>query len=179
MGLGVDIVEIERMRCALERTPHLASRIFSASECDYCNARALPEAHYALRFAAKEAVVKALGTGFTGGIKLTDIEVVLDAHGRPSVALYGRAKEVADELGVTSVQLSLSRTAQSAVASVAAITPDMKPKAPAKPDPKEELMRAFKEARALLNADDVAGAVEQMKLELDDDSLVASDTASE
>ena len=65
-GLGVDIVEIDRMRAALERRPRMKERLFSAEERRYCDKRTQPEVHYALRFAAKEAVLKALGTGFAG-----------------------------------------------------------------------------------------------------------------
>ena len=65
-GLGVDIVEIDRMRAALERTPRLKERLFSAEERAYCDKRSRPEVHYALRFAAKEAVLKALGHRLLG-----------------------------------------------------------------------------------------------------------------
>ena len=75
VGLGVDIVEIERMRRILERTPSFARKVFSEAERAYCDGKAQPEVHYATRFAAKEAVVKALGTGFSEGIGVRDIEV--------------------------------------------------------------------------------------------------------
>ncbi len=67
VGLGVDIVEIARMKKILERTPSFARKVFSCEECCYCEDTAMPEVHFATRFAAKEAVVKALGTGFTRG----------------------------------------------------------------------------------------------------------------
>src|SRR5512137_2890457 len=106
-GLGVDIVEIERMRVALERRPRLKERLFSAEERAYCDKRGRPEVHYALRFAAKEAVLKALGTGFTG-MKFTDVEVSREMSGRPVPRLSGRAAERAAELGIVEMHLSLS-----------------------------------------------------------------------
>ena len=68
VGLGVDIVEIARMRRILERTPSFREKVFSEEERSYCESTANPEVHYATRFAAKEAVLKALGTGFSRGI---------------------------------------------------------------------------------------------------------------
>ena len=100
VGLGVDIVEIARMKKILERTPSFARKVFSCEECCYCEDTAAPEVHFATRFAAKEAVVKALGTGFTRGIGVRDIEVKRSSKGRPYVVLSGRAKQVAKELGV-------------------------------------------------------------------------------
>ena len=100
VSLGVDIVEIERMRAILKRSPAFARRAFSEEEQAYCNATAAPEFHYATRFAAKEAVVKALGTGFSSGIGIKDIEVSLDSKGKPRVVLHGRAKEIFEEKNI-------------------------------------------------------------------------------
>ena len=94
-GLGVDIVEIDRMRRALERRPQLKHRLFSRDEQTYCEERGRPEVHYALRFAAKEAVLKALGTGFSG-MRFTDVEVVREPSGKPVPRLSGRAAEFAE-----------------------------------------------------------------------------------
>ena len=149
-GLGVDIVEIERMREALERRPRLKERLFSAEEQRYCEKRSKPEVHYALRFAAKEAVLKALGTGFSG-MRFTDVEVVRENSGRPVPRLSGRAAERAAELGVVEMHLSLSFTHTTAVASAVAITQDSRPRKDEKLDPKAELAARFKEARALLD----------------------------
>ncbi len=150
-GLGVDIVEIERMRRALERRPRLRERVFSEAERAYCEARKKPEIHYAMRFAAKEAVLKALGTGFTG-MRFTDVEVVRDERGRPRPHLTGRAAEVAAERGIVEMHLSLSFTHSTAVASAVAITEECRPHAPeVAPDPRAELAASFKEARALLD----------------------------
>src|SRR5450756_1685341 len=97
------------MAAVLSRRPRLKERLFSAEERAYCDKRNRPEVHYALRFAAKEAVLKALGTGFSG-MKFTDVGVSRDAAGRPVPRLSGRAAEIADEIGVVEVHLSLSYT---------------------------------------------------------------------
>ncbi|WP_418931533.1 holo-ACP synthase [Gordonibacter pamelaeae] len=151
VGLGVDIVEIARVRRILERTPSFRERVFSEEERAYCDAAANPEVHYATRFAAKEAVVKALGTGFTRGIGVRDIEVRRNAKGRPYVVLSGRAKEVAAEQGVRELPLSLSFTHTDAVACAMAITEDSLRAAEKRVDPMEELSRQFKEARSMLD----------------------------
>lgn len=148
-GLGVDIVEIDRMKEALRRHPRLRERVFSAEERAYCDRRNRPEVHYALRFAAKEAVLKALGTGFAG-MSFKDVEVVRDAGGRPSPRLKGRAAEVASELGVVEMHLSLSYTHSTAVASAVAITADHVPDV-ADPDPARQRAQVFKEMRSIVD----------------------------
>ena len=142
VGLGVDIVEIARMRRILERTPRFRERVFSEDERAYCDATANPETHYATRFAAKER----------------DIEVRRNAKGRPVVALHGRAREVARELGVRELPVSLSFTHTEAVACAMAITEDSVRAAEKRVDPMEELSRQFKEARALLDEMDAPRA---------------------
>ena len=122
VGLGVDIVEIERMRKILKRSPAFARKVFSCEECCYCDATSQPEVHYATRFAAKEAVLKALGTGFSEGIGVRDVEVRRTSKGRPYAVLSGRAKQVAQSLGVRELPLSLSFTHTDAVACAMAIT---------------------------------------------------------
>ena len=150
-GLGIDIVEIERMRRILERTPSFAVRVFSPDERAYCDAKANAAAHYATRFAAKEAVMKALGTGFRDGVSVRDIEVVRDKLGKPSAVLSGRAAELAAELGVRSLSISLSYTHSEAVACAMAITESSLRAAEERKDPMEELTKAFKEARGMLD----------------------------
>jgi holo-[acyl-carrier protein] synthase len=149
-GLGVDIVEIDRMKAALERRPRMKERLFSADERAYCEKRSRPEIHYALRFAAKEAVLKALGSGFSG-VRFTDVEVVREANGRPVPRLSGRAAQFAEQLGVVEMHLSLSFTHTTAVASAVAITLDARPRKDETPDPKALLAASFKEARSLLD----------------------------
>lgn len=156
VGLGVDIVEIERMRKILKRSPAFARKVFSCEECCYCDATAQPEVHYATRFAAKEAVLKALGTGFSEGIGVRDVEVRRTAKGRPYAVLSGRAKQVAQALGVRELPLSLSFTHTDAVACAMAITEGSVRAQQQRRDPMEELARQFKEARTMLDELDAA-----------------------
>lgn len=151
VGLGVDIVEIERMKAIIERTPSFTERVFSPEERAYCEGTASPATHYALRFAAKEAVVKALGTGFSEGIWVHDIEVERASNGRPSVKLRGRALEVAEEQGVRSLALSLSFTRNDAVACAMAVTEASARASEKRKDPMEELAKQFKETRKMLD----------------------------
>lgn len=150
-GLGVDIVEIARMREALARRPRMKERLFSDEEREYCESRNKPEIHYAMRFAAKEAVLKALGTGFSG-MGFRDVEVMRDERGRPVPRLSGRAAEVAEAAGVVEVHLSLSFTHENAVASAVAITEQMRPRLEEVPEtPQQRLAASFKDARSLLD----------------------------
>ncbi len=112
-GIGIDLLEIDRLERALERYPRLAERVFTAAEREYAAARARPGRHLAARFAAKEAVVKALG--LSGGFGLREIEVV--AGEPPTVSLSGRAAEAAggDRIDVS---LTHSRGFAAAVAIV-------------------------------------------------------------
>ena len=151
VSLGVDIVEIERMRAILKRSPAFARKGFSEDEQAYCNATAAPEFHYATRFAAKEAVLKALGTGFSQGIGVRDVEVVLDAKGKPRVKLHGRARILAQEKRIEEIPLSLSYTHKEAVACAMALTEQAHAVREQKVHPAEELTRQFKEARSLLD----------------------------
>ena len=151
VGLGMDIVEIERMRNVLARRPRFAEQVFSPAERAYCEKKSNPATHYALRFAAKEAVVKALGTGFSEGIWVHDIEVERAKNGKPSVKLSGRALEVADELGVRDLSLSMSYTHTDAVACAMAVTDSAVRASEKRKDPMEELARQFKETRKMLD----------------------------
>lgn len=149
VGLGVDMVEIDRMAAALERHPRMKERCFSAEERKYCDSRNRPVVHYALRFAAKEAVLKALGTGFSG-MAFTDVEVVRDPRGRPTPRLSGRAAAVAAELGVAEIMLSLSFTHSNAVASAVAMSAE-EPAEAGEPTQADQLRASFKDARAILD----------------------------
>jgi holo-[acyl-carrier protein] synthase len=110
-GLGIDLLEIDRLERALERHPRLAARVFSEAEREYAAARARPGRHLAARFAAKEAVMKALG--LRGGFGLGEVEVV--AGEPPAVRLSGRAAEAGEGLDVK-VSLTHSRDFAAAVA---------------------------------------------------------------
>jgi holo-[acyl-carrier protein] synthase len=113
MGVGVDLLEIERLERALERRPRLAARVFSEGELAYARQRARPARHLAARFAAKEAVVKALG--LNGALGLGEIEI--EPGEPPRVSLSGRAAEAARAQGVElSVSLTHSRETAAAVA---------------------------------------------------------------
>lgn len=151
VGLGVDIVEIEKMRSILQRTPSFASRVFSIEEQIYCDSRSNPAAHYAVRFAAKEAVVKALGTGFTESIGVQDIEIERAKNGRPLVKLSGAARQVAEREGILEISLSMSYTKTDAVACAMALTKAAVRAAEKRKDPMEELARQFKETRKILD----------------------------
>ncbi len=151
VGLGVDIVEIERMARIIKRSPAFTEKVYSAAERAYCDGHAHPEVHYATRFAAKEAVLKALGTGFSEGIGWLDVEVRRTSKGRPYVVLTGRAREVARERGVREIPISLSYTHNDAVACAMAITDDAVAAQERRRDPMEELTRQFKEARTMLD----------------------------
>ncbi|MDO4182851.1 MAG: holo-ACP synthase [Coriobacteriia bacterium] len=158
VGLGLDVVEIQRMKRILQRTPSFARRVFSPEEQAYCESKAVPAAHFATRFAAKEAVLKALGTGFADGISVRDVEVRRTPAGKPYVVLSGRAKEVAASLGVRELPISLSYTHDEAVACAMAITQESEKHKAKRLDPMAELTAQFKDARALL---DDLGAPEQ------------------
>ena len=115
LRVGVDIIEIDRITQAIERWgERFLHRIYTTGELDYCRGRA-PQ--LAARFAAKEAVMKALGTGLRG-VDWRDIEVVRCRSGRPFIQLQGRAFKVAEQLAVSQVALSLSHSREYAVASV-------------------------------------------------------------
>ncbi|MEL6741318.1 MAG: holo-ACP synthase [Planctomycetota bacterium] len=121
IGHGIDIVDVARVAQIVERHgAHLTERVFTQAELDYARRGKRTMEHLAGRFAAKEAVLKALGTGWTKGIGWTDVEVVLEPSGRPTAALHGRAAEIASDLGITAWSLSLSHTDTSAVASAIA-----------------------------------------------------------
>lgn len=142
-GLGVDIIEIDRMKRALDRSPHFKERVFSEGERSYCDAKVRPEVHYALRFAAKEAVLKALGTGFGQGVNVTDVEVTNNRYGKPEVILTGGALDIAHSQGVKEMHLSLSYTHDVGVANAVAITEDVQPVIDETKDPQAELAAAF------------------------------------
>lgn len=109
IGIGVDLVEVDRMRSALTRTPTLADRLFTPGERAYAEQARDPAARFAVRFAAKEAVMKALGVGL-GAFDWHDVEVVRADSGAPSLVVTGRAAALADAAGVTDWLITLSHT---------------------------------------------------------------------
>jgi holo-[acyl-carrier protein] synthase len=119
VGSGVDLVEIERIQRAMDRYgARFLDRVYLQAEQAYCMRKRRSSESFAARFAAKEAAAKALGTGISYGVHWLEIEVVREPSGRPSLCFYGRAAEVAGRLGVVRSTLSLTHTAQVAMASV-------------------------------------------------------------
>jgi holo-[acyl-carrier protein] synthase len=119
VGTGVDLCEVGRMRQAIERHGRrIVNRVFTEREIAYSEPRANRYERYAARFAAKEAGMKALGTGWRGGLGWRDLEVTNLASGRPTLKFYGKAAAIAEKLGVRNVSLSLTHTAEMAMAMV-------------------------------------------------------------
>jgi len=108
LGLGADVVRVSRMKAALDRHPRLKDRLFTPAEQAACFAAADPDPKCAGRFAAKEAFLKALGTGWAEGIAWTDVEVTGGGSSPPALALHGRAAELLAARGASAVHLSLS-----------------------------------------------------------------------
>ncbi len=116
IGVGTDIVEIERIKSAVERSgSRFLERIFTAGEREYCDSRKDRYSSYAARFAVKEAVLKAMGTGLAG-CSWVDVEVVRNSSGRPEIQLHGAAAEIAGSRGVQAVLISISHDRDRAVA---------------------------------------------------------------
>ena len=119
VGSGIDIAEVPRIRRVIERFgDRFIERIFTEGEIRYCDSKANRVERYAARFAAKEAAMKALGTGWNHGVRWRDCEVVRMPGGRPTMTFHGRAGEFAARLGMKNAALSLSHTAEQAIAQV-------------------------------------------------------------
>jgi holo-[acyl-carrier protein] synthase len=119
LGTGIDLAEVPRIRKSIERYgERFLSRIYTETERAYVERKANKYERYAARFAAKEAGMKALGTGWRGGVIWHDFEVVNLPSGRPTLRLHGVARQYADKLGVRRIQLSLTHTAENGMAFV-------------------------------------------------------------
>jgi holo-[acyl-carrier protein] synthase len=119
VGTGVDLAEVERIRASFDRFgERFRNRIFTELEIAYVERKANKFERYAGRFAAKEAGMKAIGTGWKRGVRWHDFEVVNLPSGRPTLRLHGVASEVADRLGVTSIHLSITHTSELGMAHV-------------------------------------------------------------
>ncbi len=119
IGTGIDICEISRMEALLARrgtTVH--ARLFTPDEVRYCESKARPAQSFAARFAAKEAVMKMLGTGWSAGVRWRDIEVRRGKGGPPSIQLYGEAAQRAERMGIKRVHLSITHSGDLAVVHV-------------------------------------------------------------
>ena len=123
LRVGIDLIEIDRVRRALDRHGDgFRERCFTPAEREYCESKPNPAQHYAGRFAAKEAILKLLGTGWRGKIAWTDIEVTNNSAGRPEVTLSGEVKAIADRMGIKHISISITHTANFAIASAVALT---------------------------------------------------------
>lgn len=119
VGLGTDVVKIQRMERLLERHPERAGqRLFTDGERAYCAGRAWPAECFAARFAAKEALLKALGVGLSAGIPWREIEVLSNRSGNPRLEVFGRALSLLEASGAERIHLSFSHDAGVAVAVV-------------------------------------------------------------
>jgi holo-[acyl-carrier protein] synthase len=119
VAIGIDIIEVARIRAVLLRTPRFRERVFTPAERAYCDGRgAVATQHYAARFAAKEAALKALQTGWRGGISWQDVEVASHDSGAPYLILRGPVRELFSNSGANASHLSLSHTAEHAIAQV-------------------------------------------------------------
>ena len=119
ISVGIDIIEVRRVKAVLRRTPRFVERVFTPRERDYCDRRGVvaPQ-HYAARFAAKEAALKALGTGWSGGIAWQDVEVVSQASGAPALIFHNHARELFQQSGADVAHISISHTSEHAIAQV-------------------------------------------------------------
>lgn len=119
VGSGIDVVEISRIQHAMDRYgERFLNRVYLQSEQSYCKRKRNSAESFAARFAAKEAAAKALGTGISFGVNWLEIEVVRESSGKPTLRFHGRAAQIAGRLGAANSVLSLTHSAQIAVASV-------------------------------------------------------------
>ena len=119
VSIGIDIIEVRRVRDTIARTPRFSERVFTKTERAYCESRgAVAAQHYAARFAAKEAALKALQTGWSNGIAWQDIEVTAKESGAPLIVFHGRALELYEQSGATAAHLSIAHTSEHAIAEV-------------------------------------------------------------
>jgi holo-[acyl-carrier protein] synthase len=116
-GLGIDLIEVERVASSIRKEAGFRELVFSKKEIDYCEGKADKFQHYAARFAAKEAFFKAIGTGWVGGTSFNEVEVSNDDKGKPELVLLGDTKKSMDSWGIIKISLSLShlKTVASAV----------------------------------------------------------------
>jgi holo-[acyl-carrier protein] synthase len=119
VGMGIDVAEVKRIQAVMEsQKERFLRRVYTQEEIAYCEQFKNKFERYAGRFAAKEAAMKALGTGWSRGVRWVDVEVVRKPGGRPTISLKGEAKKIADALGVKNIALSITHTAEQAIAQV-------------------------------------------------------------
>lgn len=117
-GLGLDIIEVPRVARNLARTSGLKSRLFTAAEIAYCESKTRSAEHFAARFAAKEAFLKALGTGWRGGLRFDEIEIVNDERGRPGLVVHGQVRDFCEANRIAGMHVSLTHLKETAAAVV-------------------------------------------------------------
>ena len=123
VGLGTDIVEVDRIaKMIADHGDHFLNRVFTPGEIAHCSNRRESAPHYAGRWAAKEAVMKVLGTGFTTEVGWTDIEVVTQPSGKPTIVLHGTTRDAAMRLGIVEVMVSISHTKTYATATAIGVS---------------------------------------------------------
>jgi len=119
VGLGIDVAEVKRIQAVIEaQRERFLRRVYTEKEVAYCEQFKNKYERYAGRFAVKEAAMKALGTGWSHGVRWVDVEVMRVRGGRPTLALKGEAKKIADALGVKNIAVSITHTAEQAFAQV-------------------------------------------------------------
>jgi holo-[acyl-carrier protein] synthase len=119
IGMGIDIAEVPRIRAVIEsQKERFLRRVYTLDEVAYCEQFKNKYERYAGRFAVKEAAMKALGTGWSRGVRWVDVEVIRVRGGKPTLALKGEAKNIADRLGVKNIAVSITHTEEQAIAQV-------------------------------------------------------------
>lgn len=122
IGIGTDIIECARIgRMLIQHGERFTSHVYTESEYRYCSGKKIAEQHFAGRWAAKEAVLKALGTGWATGISWTDAEVIIMPGGKPTIRLHRGAARKATELGITEMLISISHCKAYATATAIAV----------------------------------------------------------
>ncbi len=117
-GIGIDMIEVKRVKHNIEKDAGFKEMVFSKNEIAYCDAKANQFEHYAARFAAKEAFLKALGTGWTEGMNFNEIEIVNDENGKPEMAISGETQQTVSLFGIIKILVSLSHLKMYATAVV-------------------------------------------------------------
>jgi holo-[acyl-carrier protein] synthase len=118
IGTGIDIIEVSRIEKVMSRDIGFRDKIFTPVEIGYCESKKTKYQHYAARFSAKEAMLKAIGTGWRFGIRFADIEVYHDELGKPHIRVFEKAKELLASLSVSKIHVSLSHLKEMATAIV-------------------------------------------------------------
>ncbi len=118
IGIGIDIIEVDRIAHRVGRDTGFRELVFSKNEIIYCESTAFPFEHYAARFAAKEAFLKAMGRGWDSGLSFNEIEIVNDPKGKPEMKISGETENQLTPLGIKNIHVSLSHVKSMATAVV-------------------------------------------------------------